>query len=108
MILQGELNLAEETLNKAIAVAQKQAARSLELRATFSLASLFQQKGKVVQARECLTRVYDWFSEGFENWDLLQVGNLLQHLPYAYLCEPLNYLLQSWFSNTEVRMIKAL
>src|SRR6185295_9471181 len=46
---------AEECFFKAIAIAQKQQAKSLELRATASLARLWQQQGKRIEAHRILS-----------------------------------------------------
>src|SRR4030095_8568861 len=61
---------AEACFLKAIAIAQKQQAKSWELRATRSLARLWQQRGKRTQAHKLLSDVYHWFTEGFDTKDL--------------------------------------
>src|SRR5262249_2083218 len=55
---------AEECLKKAIEIACKQQAKSLELRAAMSLARLWQQQGKHHEAHNMLSKIYDWFTEG--------------------------------------------
>jgi predicted ATPase len=74
---QGE---AEACFLKAIEVAQKQQAKSLELRATVSLARLWQSQGKQREAREILAGVYNWFTEGFDTKDLQEAKALLDSL----------------------------
>jgi predicted ATPase len=64
----------------AIAIAQRQQAKSLELRAAMSLAHLWQQQGKRDEARELLAPVYDWFTEGFDTADLQEARALLDEL----------------------------
>jgi predicted ATPase len=64
----------------AIAIARRQAGKSLELRATVSLARLWQQHGKKDQARRMLADIYGWFTEGFDTIDLQQAHALLQEL----------------------------
>src|SRR5262249_17260743 len=64
----------------AIAIARRQAGKSLELRATVSLARLWQQQGKRDEARRMLAEIYDWFTEGFDTIDLQQAKALLQEL----------------------------
>src|SRR5262249_2226607 len=54
---------AEAYFHKAIEVARYQQAKSLELRATVSLARLWQRQGKKKQARRMLAKIYDWFTE---------------------------------------------
>jgi predicted ATPase len=65
---------------RALAVAGKQQAKSLELRAAMSLARLWRDQGKVRQARELLAPVYGWFTEGFDTWDLKEAKALLEEL----------------------------
>jgi predicted ATPase len=71
---------AEECFLKAIAVAQKQQAKSLELRAVMSLARLWQQQGKKDEARHLLAEIYGWFTEGFNTKDLQEAKALLEEL----------------------------
>jgi adenylate cyclase len=65
---------------KAIEVAQKQQAKSLELRAATSLARLWQQQGKKAEARQLLSEIYGWFTEGFDTKDLQEAKALLEEL----------------------------
>jgi predicted ATPase len=71
---------AEACFLKAIEVAQKQEAKSLELRATVSLACLWQQQGKRAEAHNLLSGVYNWFTEGFDTKDLQEAKALLDEL----------------------------
>lgn len=71
---------AEACFLKAIAVAQEQHAKSWELRASTSLARLWQQQGKKTEARQMLAEIYNWFTEGFETKDLQEVQVLLKEL----------------------------
>jgi predicted ATPase len=64
----------------AIEIARRQAGKSLELRATVSLARLWQQQGKQDEARRMLADIYGWFTEGFDTIDLQQAHALLQEL----------------------------
>jgi predicted ATPase len=64
----------------AIEIAQKQHAKSWELRATVSLARLWQQQGKIAAAHRMLSAIYDWFTEGFETKDLREAKALLEEL----------------------------
>ncbi|MBI3799917.1 MAG: AAA family ATPase, partial [Deltaproteobacteria bacterium] len=61
---------AEECFWKAIEIARKQQAKSLELRAVMSLSRLWQQQGKKAEARQMLAEIYGWFTEGFDTKDL--------------------------------------
>jgi predicted ATPase len=73
---------AEECFQKAIEIAQKQQAKSLELRATVSLARLWQQQGKITEAHRMLSEVYNWFTEGFDTKDLQEAKALLEELSH--------------------------
>jgi predicted ATPase len=74
---QGE---AEERFQQAIAVARRQQAKSLELRAAMSLTRLWQRQGKQAEARELLAPIYGWFTEGFDTADLQDAKALLAEL----------------------------
>ena len=52
----------------------------MELRATVSLARLWQQQGKKAEARRRLADIYDWFTEGFDTKDLQEAQALLTEL----------------------------
>jgi predicted ATPase len=73
---------AEACFQKAIGIACKQQAKSLELRATMSLARLWQQQGKTAEARELLAPVYHWFTEGFDTKDLQEAKALIEELSH--------------------------
>jgi len=71
---------AESCFHQAIAVAQNQHAKSLELRAARSLARLWQSQGKRQEAHDLLAPVYNWFTEGFDTADLQEAKALLEAL----------------------------
>jgi predicted ATPase len=71
---------AETWLHRALDVARRQQAKSLELRAAMSLARLWQRQGKRTAAYALLTPVYNWFTEGFDTADLQEAKTLLEHL----------------------------
>ena len=71
---------AEAYFQQAIEIAQKQEAKSWELRTATSLARLWQQQGKITEARELLAPIYDWFTEGFDIKDLQDAKALLADL----------------------------
>jgi predicted ATPase len=87
--LQGELLLrqdvpdatqAEACFQHALAIARRQQAKSWELRAAMSLSRLWQQQGKRSEARQLLTPIYGWFTEGFDTADLQDAQTLLAEL----------------------------
>ena len=87
--LQGELLLrqaipaaaqAEACFQQSLAIARRQQAKSWELRAATSLAHLWQRQGKHAEARDLLTPVYGWFTEGFDTADLQNAKALLEAL----------------------------
>ena len=69
---------AEGCLQQALAVARRQQAKSLELRAAMSLSRLWQQQGKQAEARALLAPIYSWFTEGFDTADLQEAKALLE------------------------------
>ena len=68
---------AETCFESAIQVAREQGAKSFELRAATSLATLWHEQGKRNEARELLGGVYAWFTEGFKTPDLQRAKSLL-------------------------------
>ena len=71
---------AEAWLRRALDVARNQRAKSLELRAATSLAHLWHEQGKHSGARDLLSPVYGWFTEGFDTVDLKVANALLADL----------------------------
>ena len=71
---------AEGYFLKAIEIAQRQQAKSLELRAVMSVSRLWQQQGKQKEAHELLSEIYGWFTEGFDTADLKDAQALLDEL----------------------------
>jgi predicted ATPase len=87
--LKGELLLSQDDSNtaeaqrcfeRAIEVARKQSAKSLELRATMSLARLLVRRDKRDEARAMLAELYGWFTEGFDTADLIDAKTFLDEL----------------------------
>jgi class 3 adenylate cyclase/tetratricopeptide (TPR) repeat protein len=70
----------EASYNRSLDLARRQQARSVELRAAVSLARLWQEHGKRVEAYQLLSEIYAWFSEGFDTVDLKEAGTLLEEL----------------------------
>jgi hypothetical protein len=72
--------VAEDWFERAIDVARGRHARSLELRATSSLARLWAARGDRREAHDLLAPVYGWFTEGFQTHDLKDAKALLDEL----------------------------
>jgi predicted ATPase len=70
----------EDCFGKALDVSRAQGARIFELRAATSLARLWRDQGKYVEARDLLAAVYGWFTEGFDTVDLKDAKALLNKL----------------------------
>jgi predicted ATPase len=79
-LVSGVQKEAEECFWKALEIARHQQAKSLELRATTSLARLWQQQGKKSEAHQLLSSIYGWFTEGFDTKDLQEATALLKEL----------------------------
>ena len=93
LMRQGRVDDAERSLRAAIDVARGQQAKSWELRATTSLARLLAARGDHAAAHAMLTKVYAWFTEGFDTKDLRDAKALLdvlaeqQDRPVQNLCK---------------------
>ena len=57
-----------------------EAKKSLELRATTSLARLLAKQGRHDEARTMLAEIYGWFTQGFDTADLKDAKALLDEL----------------------------
>jgi len=87
---------AEECFLKAIEIARKQQAKSLELRAVMSLVRRRQQqvmdhssrntqhesRNRLAEAHKMLSEVYNWFTEGFDTKDLQEAKALIEELSH--------------------------
>jgi predicted ATPase len=65
---------------RAIDVARRQEAKLFEIRATMSVSRLLPEDGKREEAREMLSGIYGWFTEGFDTRDLKEAKALLEEL----------------------------
>ena len=68
---------AERLFVRALDLAARQQARSLELRAAMSLARLWGRQRRLTEARSVLHPVFARFTEGFETRDLIEARELL-------------------------------
>jgi predicted ATPase len=80
LLRQGNPEVAEEFYRKALAIAEEQEAHLWKLRAAVSLARLRRDQGRRTEARDLLTPVYGWFTEGFDTPDLKDAKALLDEL----------------------------
>ena len=80
LLQQGHPEAAEELYHKALGIAAEQGAKLWELRATASLARLRRDRGRHADARDLLTPVYGWFTEGFDTASLKEAKTLLDEL----------------------------
>jgi class 3 adenylate cyclase/tetratricopeptide (TPR) repeat protein len=76
----GAVSKAEAAMQRGIAVARRQNAKSWELRAATSLARLWYEQGRRGEARDLLAPIYGWFTEGFDTADLKDAKALLDEL----------------------------
>ena len=71
---------AEACFGRAIDLARRQGSRAWELRATTSLARLWQRQARSEEAHGALTAVYGSYTEGFATPDLVDARVLLESL----------------------------
>jgi predicted ATPase len=76
----GDQSGAERHYREAIAIAERQSAKLLQLKASVSLARLWGEQGKREEAHDLLGPIYDWFTEGFDAPDLKDAKALLEEL----------------------------
>jgi predicted ATPase len=82
----GDRSAAERSYSQAVAVAERQSAKLLQLRATTSLVRLWCDQGKIADAQALLAPIYDWFTEGFDAPDLIEARALLRGCGAAGPC----------------------
>jgi predicted ATPase len=80
LMTRGQHDESEACFRRAIEVSSGQRARTLELRAATSLARLWSDKGRNVEARDLIAPIYGWFTEGFDTLDLQEAKSLLDSL----------------------------
>jgi class 3 adenylate cyclase/predicted ATPase len=80
MNAQGDQAAAEQSYRRALAVAERQSAKTLRLRAATKLAGLWRTQDRGAEARELLTLAYGAFTEGFDTPVLRDAKALLNQL----------------------------
>ncbi|OKO82621.1 hypothetical protein AC629_23640 [Bradyrhizobium sp. NAS80.1] len=76
----GDQTAAEQNYHRALAVAERQSAKTLGLRAATNLARLWRDQGKCMEAHNLLVLRYRAFTEGFRTPVLRDVKALLDQL----------------------------
>ena len=76
----GDIGRTVTCLEEALRTAERQNARSWQLRSARDLARLWAENGERQKALDLLFPVYDWFEEGFDTPDLVDAKALLDEL----------------------------
>jgi predicted ATPase len=80
MNARGDQAAAEQNYHRALAVAERQGAKTFALRAATSLARLWRDQGKWTEAHDLLAPVYGSFTDGFDTPVLRDARALLDQL----------------------------
>jgi predicted ATPase len=80
LLKQGQTQAAEELYRNALSLTREQEAKLWELRAAVSLARAWRDLGRSNEARDLLSPVCGWFTEGFDTPDLKEAKALLYEL----------------------------
>jgi predicted ATPase len=82
LLKQNELNRdeAQPSFERAIQIARAQTAKSLELRATTSLARFLRDTNRRHETCAMLAGAYNWFTQGFDTYDLKDAKALLHEM----------------------------
>jgi class 3 adenylate cyclase len=78
----------EGRLRTALGIAQRQGAKTWELRAAVDLARLWRDQSRITDAHDVLALVYASFTEGFDLPDLIKAKSLLDELDAALPTKP--------------------
>jgi Flp pilus assembly protein TadD len=76
----GDQSGAERHYRQAIAVAEQQSAKLLQLRASTSLAQLLRDQSRPAEAHDLLAPIYGWFTKGIDTPVLKKAKALLDEL----------------------------
>lgn len=88
--LKGELTLldsrnfeeAEKYFREGLNIAKAQRAKSLELRNQVSIVQVLNNFDKKIEEKINLSKIFDWFQEGFEKVDLMAAMDILRNMEY--------------------------
>ena len=80
LLRQDHSKAAEELYLNALSIAREQEAKLWELRAAVSLARAWRDLGRSNEARDLLSPVCGWFTEGFDTPDLKEAKALFDEL----------------------------
>ncbi|HJU10525.1 MAG TPA: hypothetical protein VJ728_06600, partial [Candidatus Binataceae bacterium] len=75
-----EIRKSRQCFSRAIQIAKEMGAKSEELTAVIAMAKLLKQQGRSSQAHELLSKIYNWFSEGFDTPEMQKAKALLDEL----------------------------
>jgi predicted ATPase len=75
-----DLAAAESRFHRSLSGARRQSAKLWEIHAATSLARLWRDQRKRVEAHELLAPIYGWFTEGFDTPVLRNAKTLLDEL----------------------------
>jgi predicted ATPase len=67
-------------MRKGVEYAAQQQAKSFQLRSATALARLLRSDGRNEEARNLLSPVYNWFTEGLDTADLVSARTLLSEM----------------------------
>jgi predicted ATPase len=77
---EGNFGAAERRFKQALAIARRQHAKLWELHAATSLARLWQEQHRSVEAHAILAPVYGWFKEGLDTGSLRRAEAVSEEL----------------------------
>jgi predicted ATPase len=80
LLANNKVEEAQASLEAALRVAREQQARAYELRTATCLAQLWGEQGRRTEARDLLSPIYSWFTEGVDAPDLRDAKALLDEL----------------------------
>jgi hypothetical protein len=76
-------NFGRQFVSSALGIAQRQGAKTWELRAAVDLARLWRDQSRITDAHDLLAPVYTSFTEDFDLPDLIEAKALLDELDAA-------------------------